>query len=66
VRHLWRNESGATIVEHAIMACAVALVVVALVASDLTPSRAFQGVGYIAESLFAGDDIPATSEPAGE
>lgn len=65
VRRFWLNESGATIVEHAIMACAAALVAVALVASDLTPSRALHGVGYIADTLFSGEDLggPPTPKP---
>jgi Flp pilus assembly pilin Flp len=44
----WSNESGATVVEHAILSCVVALVIVAAVASGLTPSAMLQRAALIA------------------
>jgi Flp pilus assembly pilin Flp len=67
LRRLWPNESGATIVEHAILVCVIALVVVTLVGSGLSPSMFMRSVAYVADSVLTGDSaaraiaVPAVS-----
>ena len=62
LRRIWFDEAGATIVEHAILVCAVALVFVALAGSGLSPSIALKGVAHIAETVFSGE-APAQPVP---
>ena len=63
---LWSNESGATVVEHAILACAVALVIVTFVGSGLSPRVMVRSAAYIADALLTGDDEDGStvSDPA--
>jgi len=63
VRHFWSDESGATIVEHAILVCAVALVIVTLVGSGLSPGMFVRSVAYIADSVLAGEDQAQPASP---
>ena len=60
LRQFCSDENGATIVEHAILACVVALVVVSLIGSGLSPIMAFRSVAYIADSVFSSDEPPPT------
>jgi Flp pilus assembly pilin Flp len=54
LRRVSSDEGGATIVEHAILVCVIALVIVSLVGSGLTPSTVLRSVAYIADSVVTG------------
>ena len=70
LRRLSSDESGATVVEHAILACVIALVIVSLVGSGLTPRSALRSAVYLADTMLTGDgearatnvDAPTRSE----
>jgi Flp pilus assembly pilin Flp len=55
-RRLWSDESGATVIEHGILICVIALVIVTLVGSGLSPSMFLRSVSYLADSVLAGGD----------
>jgi Flp pilus assembly pilin Flp len=63
------DEGGATIVEHATLVCVIALVIVSLAGSGLTPKSALRSVAFLADAAFSGED-PAEATiarpPAGE
>jgi Flp pilus assembly pilin Flp len=61
LRHIWSDESGATVIEHAILVCVVALVAVTLVGSGLSPGRALRSVAFMAGTVFGGSDDAATA-----
>lgn len=63
---LFSDEGGATIVEHAIMVCVIALVIVSLAGSRLTPRSVVQSAAYLVEAAFSGGDEAAAtaSEPS--
>lgn len=52
-RGFWSNESGATVIEHGILSCVVALVIVAAVASGLSPRAMLERIALIAASVTA-------------
>jgi Flp pilus assembly pilin Flp len=69
LRRVSSDEGGATIVEHAILVCVIALVIVSLVGSGLTPKRALRSVAFLAGVAFSGDDKAETTvarPPTGE
>jgi len=65
--HRFRSdEAGTTVVEHAILICAIALVIVSLVGSGLSPRKIVQSFGYIADPAVADSDraSDALADPA--
>ena len=66
LRRLFSDEGGATVVEHAIMVCVIALVIVSLAGSGLTPKSVVRTAAYLLEAAFSGGDGAAAtaSEPA--
>jgi Flp pilus assembly pilin Flp len=67
---LFSDESGATVVEHAIMVCVIALVIVSLAGSGLTPRGVLRSAGYLLEAALSGGDASSTATasvpPAGD
>ncbi len=57
------DDSGATAAEYGMITCGVALVVVVLVGSGLSPAELYQKAAVIAEVL-AGDDEAIAVQPA--
>ena len=51
LRRLWTDESGATAIEYALMSCIMAVVVVALVASGLSPGSVLLKIAVVVEYL---------------
>ena len=66
IGRLFSDEGGATIVEHAILVCVIALVIVSLAGSGLTAKSVLRSVAYLADTAFSGGDQARTtiSEPA--
>ena len=52
-RGIWSNECGAGVVEHAILSCAVGLVIASAVATGLSPREMLARVVLITETLIA-------------
>jgi Flp pilus assembly pilin Flp len=70
LRRLRSDEGGATIVEHAILVCVVALVLVSMVGSGVKPSTVLRGMAYVGGTILAEDgqrsaitsDLPAAGK----
>jgi Flp pilus assembly pilin Flp len=60
-RRIWSDEGGASVVEHAILVCVVALVAVTLVASGLSPKAALRSVAVMAATVFGAADYASTA-----
>ena len=52
----WSDENGGTVIEHAIVACVVAMVIVYAVGTGLSPGEALRRIEILTEVVF-------TSEP---
>ena len=63
-RRIWSDDGGATVVEHAILVCVVALVAVTLVASGLSPKVALRSVALMADTVFGAADDASTATTA--
>lgn len=60
-RRIWSNESGASVVEHAILSCVVGLVIASAVASGLSPREMLAKIAFIAFTV-AGCEHETTIE----
>jgi hypothetical protein len=56
----WSSESGTVVIERAVLACAVALVISVMVGSGLGPGAIVRRVAVIAEVFFAGGKSETT------
>jgi Flp pilus assembly pilin Flp len=61
VRRFLRDESGASSIEHALLACIFALVVVYAVASGVSPAAVYEKVAAMT-GLMATEATPSTAE----
>jgi Flp pilus assembly pilin Flp len=55
----WANESGSTVIEHAIVVCVMALVIVYAVGTGLSPGEALRRIALLTDAIF-------TNQPAAD
>jgi Flp pilus assembly pilin Flp len=59
----WSNESGAAVIERAILACVVALVILRLIDSGLSPVELVRRAAFLAEVLVTDEELGQTPFP---
>jgi hypothetical protein len=57
------DESGATVTEHAIVVCVMALVIVYAVGSGLSPSEALRRIKILSDVVFTDEPAAPTTQP---
>ena len=63
VIEFWHDENGATVIEHAIVVCVMALVIVYAVGSGLSPAEALRRIEILSEVVFTSEPDAQTSDP---
>ena len=59
----WFDENGTTVIEHAIVVCIMALVIVCAVGSGLSPGEALRRIEILSDAVFTSEPEAQTSDP---